>query len=586
MSYRNVLLRAPKVNVPAVPAVEPIAPAAPPPPNLVNNPNTNNNNNNSNWLSKIQVNIPVEAEPFRNVNFPSPHGPNNKSNKNNYDSLHEKEELTNEEKRLIAEDPAAFLVLPPTLYIKEEPYFIYSQHYGECATDSFLNILFFADGYREYFGQKADVLYKRLRQEHRYDLLHYTPYFKEQVRELYQLVNGNIFSKKQFEDIVDIFARIVRRFIFVNLLNYTRRSSVEKISEIIETSCPPRVKKTAVRRKSINAMAGIDIHDAILEFMGDGKREKKKNNSNELETVGLTTLTIHNILSWFLAIVFAPRSKHFYYEMQPFNQTETIQPYLPNLKAVYLSGSSSVSNTIGHAVALFCHSGIWYIADNNLGIALELEEFEPAKYFGEGVLSQFFLCDFTEINTRELLRGNHGVKVHHYNLDQGEYRPYAIEEFRTSIYYGFYIYEDGNKENRAQQIVLAIHNKHIYPCKSFKETFGEDQRIYFFAFDTDQNGVERDNEAEVNPNLPVAPLKRNRLKKTKRRGRSKGKRRTTQRAKPPRANQTRVLEGQVNNVREARNNVINEHYNHYFAQNYGLEKPAPKLTLGNFLGKK
>jgi hypothetical protein len=191
-------------------------------------------------------------------------------------------ELTEEQKKLVEEDPAAYLFLPKSLYIRNAPYYIYSQHYGECATDSFLNILFFADGYRDYFGKLADTLYQHLRMEHRYDLLHYTPYFKNEVQRLYQIINVESLYHLGFDSVVDIFARIVRRFILIMLLNQTDSTTANKLSEIIEQKCPLRVKKTAVRRKSINAMAGIDIHDAILEYLGDERREKKEG-SNEIE---------------------------------------------------------------------------------------------------------------------------------------------------------------------------------------------------------------------------------------------------------------------------------------------------------------
>jgi hypothetical protein len=573
MSYRNALLRLPKVNNAVVPDEENAKVN-----NLVINTNKNINTN-TNWLSKIQINIPPEREPFRNVDFPSPL-PTTSFNNSIYDNLPPKPELTEDQQRLVQEDPAAYLFLPPSLYIRDVPYYIYSQHYGECATDSFLNILFFADGYRQYFGKLADTLYKRLRMEHRYDLLHYTPYFKKEVQRLYQIQNVESLDPPDFDSLVDIFARIVRRFIFVMLLNQTGYTTADKLSEIIEQTCPLRVKKTAVRRKSINAMAGIDIHDAILEYLGDIRREKKKN-SNELVTRGLSTYAIHTILSWFMKTILAPRARRLTYQRLPFETTEAIQPSLPLLKAVYLTGSPKQEEKVGHAVALFCHTKKWYLADNNLGIPLPLEDFDPSKYFGPGVLSQFFMIDFQGVRVTELLRGNHDVKVAGFDFDDVRYNRYTIERLQRGTFYGFYIYTDGDKNEGANQIVIAISRENSFPCEELKEQFDQDQRIYFFA----DESIPLGNEAQVNElhaNLP-SPFKRSKLKKTKRRPRSKGKRRTTQRAKPVRANQTRGLEEEVNNVENALNNAASEYMNENMARYFNKGNQPQKMTLGNFL---
>jgi len=541
------------------------------------------NNNNANWLQKITINIPPEREPFRNVNFPSPLA-SNSFNATNYDNLPRSPKLTEEQKKFMEEDPAAYLFLPPSLYIRDVPYYIYSQHYGECATDSFLNILFFADGYRQYFGKLADTLYKKLRMEHRYDLLHYTPYFKKEVERLYQILNVESLDLRDYDSLVDIFARIVRRFILVMLLNLSGHTTANKLSEIIEQKCPLRVKKTAVRRKSINAMAGIDIHDAILEYLGDERREKKKN-SNELVTRGLSTYAIHTMLSWFMTTILAPRVRSLSYQWHPFEQTEAIQPFLPLLKAVYLTGSPRQVGKIGHAVALFCHTKKWYLADNNLGKPLSLEDFEPSNYFGPGVLSQFFMTDFQGIRVTELLAGNHDVKVAGFDFDEARYNRYIIERLQGGTFYGFYVYANGEKNEGAEQIVIAISRENMFPCELLVEKFDQDQRIYFFA----DESVPVVNEAqlnELNPNLP-SPLKRSKLKKTKRRPKSKGKRRTTQRAKPARANQTLGLEGQVNNLKNAANNAYadasTEDLNKNMYKYYFKGKKPQGLTLGNFI---
>jgi hypothetical protein len=584
MSYRNALLQK-KRNVQDVENVGPLNVTNIAPPNVLNRNNSRSNKNNTNWLSKIQINeepLVSEPEPFRNVNFPSP--PSSPKNEYNYDfnKPYTKPELTEEQKRLVAEDPAGFLFLPTTLYIKDTPYYIYSQHYGECATDSFLNILFFADGYRDYFGKKADVLYKKLRNEHRYDLLHYTPFFKSEVKRLYEIVNGAKLPQDSFEQLVDIFARIVRRFIFVMLLNQTGYSIAEKLSEIIETKCPLTVKRKDVglRRKSLNAMAGIDIHDAILEFLGEGKREKK--NTNELVTKGLAATQILEVLNSFMNIIFAPRSKKLYYHWHPFEQTESIEPYLPFLKAIYLAPAAFDETKAGHAVSIFCHSNRWYLADNNLGITIYLPEFDPLKYFGPETLSQFFIFDFQNIRVKELLNGNNDVKVEGFTFDERMYSSYAIQRLQSATFYGFFVYVNGDKEQGAEQIIIAISRENLYPCFPMQEKFDLDQRLYFFAGTQEENQYNYNNFDEVNPNLP-SPLKRTSLKKTKRRPRSKGKRRTTQRAKPPRANQTKNLKEQVENLRNASNDASNETFNEHMTQYFFRDKPSQKFTLGNFI---
>jgi hypothetical protein len=571
-------MRPPKLNHRVAPNAD-IIEVNPVVPNVNKNTNTNTN---ANWLSKIQVNVPPEREPFRNVNFPSPPSSNHSVN-NNYYNLPPKSELTEEQKKLVEEDPAAYLFLPTSLYIRDAPYYIYSQHYGECATDSFLNILFFADGYRDYFGKLADTLYQQLRMEHRYDLLHYTPYFKNEVQRLYRILNVAALDPRDFDSLVDIFARIVRRFILVMLLNQADSTTTKKLSEIIEQKCPLRVKKTAVRRKSLNAMAGIDIHDAILEYLGDERREKKEG-LNELVERGLSTYAIYTILNWAMTTILAPRARSLTYHWHPFEQTEAIQPYLPLLKAVYLTGSPREVGKVGHAVGLFCHTKKWYLADNNVGISLPLSGFEPTKYFGPGVVSRFFMTDLQGIRVGELLRGNNDVKIIGFTFEDLQYSVYMIERLQNATFYGFYIYEDGDINKGAEQIIIAISRENTLPCEKLQETFEQDQRIYFFADESEA----RMNEVrvnELNPNLP-SPFRRNKLKQTKRRHKSKGKRRTTRRAKPLRANQTKNLEdGQLNNLRNAVANASNEAQNEFSTRYYSNKRRTKPqgLTLGNFI---
>ncbi len=331
-------------------------------------------------------------------------------------------------------------------------------------------------------------------------------------------------------------------------------------------------------------MAGIDIHDAILEYLGDERREKKKN-SNELVTRGLSTYAIHTILGWFMKTILAPRARSLTYQWHPFEQTEAIQPFLPLLKAVYLTGSPRQVGKVGHAVALFCHTKKWYLADNNLGKPLSLEDFEPSKYFGPGVLSQFFMTDFQGIRVTELLAGNNDVKIAGFDFDEARYNRYTIERLQGGTFYGFYVYMNGEKDEGAEQIVIAISRENMFPCELLLEKFDQDQRIYFFA----DESVPLANESQVNelhPNLP-SPLRRSRLKKTKRRPKSKGKRRTTQRAKPARANQTLGLEGQVNNLKNAANNAYadasTEDLNKNMYKYYFKGKKPQGLTLGNFI---
>jgi hypothetical protein len=165
-----------------------------------------------------------------------------------------------------------------------------------------------------------------------------------------------------------------------------------------------------------------------------------------------------------------------------------------------------------------------------------------------------------------------------------------IERLQSGTFYGFYVYADGDKEAGADQIIIAIAKENLYPCFPMKETFDMDQRLYFFSGTEDYENEENTPGAELNPNLP-GPVKRNRLKKTKRRPRGRGKNRWTQRAKPARANQTTNLTGQVENVNNASGNAAYERMNENMARYYenmdryfGKRKPVPKkFTLGNFV---
>ena len=163
-----------------------------------------------------------------------------------------------------------------------------------------------------------------------------------------------------------------------------------------------------------------------------------------------------------------------------------------------------------------------------------------------------------------------------------------IERLQNATFYGFYIYEDGDRNKGSQQIIIAITHENTFPCEKLQETVEQDQRIYFFADDSEAL-VNKVTVNELNPNLP-SPLRQNKLKQTKRRPKSKGKRRTTQRAKPRRVYQTKKLrkgegEGELNNLRNTMINASNEAQNEFstkYDTNMGRTK-AQALTLGNFI---
>jgi hypothetical protein len=200
-------------------------------------------------------------------------------------------------------------------------------------------------------------------------------------------------------------------------------------------------------------------------------------------------------------------------------------------------------------------------------------------------LSQFFMTDFQGIRVTELLAGNHDVKVAGFDFDEARYNRYAIQNLQGGTFYGFYVYANGEKDEGADQIVIAISRENTFPCEVLVEKFDQDQRIYFFA-DESTPVVNEEQVNELHPNLP-SPLRRSRLKKTKRRAKSKGKRRTTQRAKPARANQTRILEEGDENLGNAANNAYadasTEDLNKNMYKYYFKGKKPQGLTLGNFI---
>lgn len=316
---------------------------------------------------------------------------------------------------------------PSSLRLDLPPNHIPSQHLGECASDTMQTELFFADGFHEVFATQAEAIYKQFIKANPrvlFDVEH--PELLRATIERLRVIK----SSENLDSVQHILANMVRRYIFVRLLDFSTTKQIETL-KVQQTQCliPKGVSKLGEmrgRRPSINLYGGLSIHEHILKIVG---RRFELGKNYTVQARGYNYFHYIKIICSILesmemtipyTILLARRLK-----IVPVNPAA--------VRAVSIFVENIVSATaFGHVISIFRNSNKWYLQDNNIGIAKYIDDVLDIDFF-LGNLCRFFLCDFNHLKLKETQPLLENQWFTEDEIQKGHHK--------ASTYYGF-IYRD------------------------------------------------------------------------------------------------------------------------------------------------
>lgn len=362
------------------------------------------------------------------------------------------------------------LPFPPTdLHLYLPPVHIPSQHLGDCAADSIQSLLFFSDKLQQVFAGAADTLYKKYIQTDKSVLFNVgDSRLVEEIRSLFHLSQGN----QEEEDILFIFASMLRRFILVRLLDFGTNEEISSL-KIPQTTCMvpsaiPPMQPIRGRRKSINVLSGPTLALRITRLF----EQSTSFLTSELKLEGpKITLLREHIFYCKLFALFKQTAFH----SVVMETRKTYEPPCARNQIVGVSFGVHVGkwdpgaqrhDESGHAFSIFLWDDSWYLQDDNLGIAYAM----PGFSFDECMNKKgyFFISSYLQ-----LLKKTGLVEQKYFTQEQ-----LAAGKAKEYGFYG-YRYVEGNQVK--EKVLLAI------PRASYHASFLEGPtRLYLCIGDIDK----------------------------------------------------------------------------------------------------
>lgn len=237
---------------------------------------------------------------------------------------------------------------------------IQSQHIGECVYDTFQTLFFYADGFREHFAYYAQDCLKRLAPA---DIFELTSTFEDDVETIFF---KDAPKSKDIQYLKSFIARAVRRYILIQLQNCNwTKHQVETYFKIpeITTQCILPYKPSVPplkRRGSLNIHAGVTTAEALMKFTSKPTIVK----NTQLETQGLD---IDNIMAVYRA--FFTNDTYFdnHFEIKylhdPINTNRLVGIHI---------AADQTNGTGGHSNAIIRYRGKFYVCDDNVGVAMNI----------------------------------------------------------------------------------------------------------------------------------------------------------------------------------------------------------------------
>ena len=318
-------------------------------------------------------------------------------------------------------------VFPPSdLRLYLPPVHIPSQHLGDCAADTIQTALFYADGFQEEFAELANTLYTKYIQTEPLVLFGVdNPKLVEEVRSAYSLSTS---LSQQDEDALAIFATMIRRYILVRLLDFGTEDQIASL-HIPPTTCllpgaVPSLENVKTRRKSINVLAGATIARKLSRVF---EPSSMLNSTLKLKGTEIKLTTEHAFFC-LLFKLFKQRTMHsmIWNSNNPvLFDTSTIRVILFSLMLTKKNTGVDSLEGEGHSTSLFRFQDIWYLQDDNIGIAKLLPDFNLEHFLSKKGI--FFISSYKQLQNKSDL------------IEQGFFTEKELREGKATrlTYYGY-----------------------------------------------------------------------------------------------------------------------------------------------------
>jgi hypothetical protein len=382
---------------------------------------------------------------------------------------------------------------PSDLRLFLPPVHIASQHAGDCAADSLQTVLFFADFYLEVFANGANEIYKKYIQTDQTVIFNVDdPRLVEEIRERFHVTDRG----SRTTDLLFVFASMVRRFILIRLLDFGTPEEIQSL-QVPQTTCllPSAVSNVAgprQRRKSINILSGVTIARRLSRifdpkgmFTANKKLMGTEINLMVEHTFYCLLFQIFNIPE-FKSIIF---DNHLGAPCDVSQITAVLFACLQTKKDKYYAGEEGE----GHSISIFRNNDQWYLQDDNIGIAIPMQNFDVEHYFTKQ--GEFFFRSFEQLPNKTQI------------IEQRFFTKNDWQK-RKPLNYTFYGYDYKDTTGQTKQKICAISNTINY----MSEYMSGPTRLILFHGDIDP---EKNKKATSSCTAPVkneagtrpAPLK-------------------------------------------------------------------------------
>ncbi len=370
------------------------------------------------------------------------------------------------------------ILFPPSdLRLFLPPVHIPSQHLGDCAADTVQTCLFFADGFYEVFAELANQLYKQYIQTEPNVIFGIeNPKLVDEIRRRFKVKD----TSQQAEDCLYVFASMVRRFILVRLLDYGTDEELAAL-KVPQTKCalPSAVRPIHPlpgRRKSVNLLAGSTIALRLSRIFNP---KSMFTSTFELKTPEINlqleaqfyclVLKLFNITTLHSMIINIKENSHL-------PNQDQIKALIFSVLATSKKGKRPPREGGGHAVSMFQNGGIWYLQDDNTGIARTIPSFN-LKHFIEKK-GDFFIRDYEFVTyktqlielgffTEEELKAGKAVEYTFYGYEyrEGNQVKEKILHMEKAEYGSEYMAGAHALSLVAGDVAESVFEDAIYSCK-------------------------------------------------------------------------------------------------------------------------